>query len=327
MTREDLASSLIERQALSKIGEGDKTAAEAYNRLKKEGLTDDQIAAKLGDKKLADQLKSQSVQERFNASIEKLKEIFISLAEPILQIVSPFMDLLNLVLPGLAVAFEVIVTPIKLLSEGIGGFVDSLKTGEGILLNIGKILGGIAITYGIIKLIQLGITGQKMIQGSLDARALIMGKGNLATMVATAVAWTIMNPFKALLGLAIAGAVGAAIYSSMKDGVIDPKKGPVVSGEYGSVQLSEKDTAVFNGKEIIAGTNLGGKKSSSSVSSDMSRVEALLSQLVQKQDRPVQVSVEMDGEKVGSNKNVIKGIGNNSTTLGTTLNTNTYKIS
>ena len=60
--------------------------------------------------------------------------------------------------------------------------------------------------------------------------------------------------------------------------------------------------------------------SSSTVSSDMSRVEALLSQLVQKQDRPVQVSVEMDGEKVA------KGVGNNSTKLGTSMSTNTYKI-
>jgi transcriptional regulator len=56
MTREDLASSLIERQALSKIGEGDKTAAEAYNRLKKQGLSDDEIAARLGDDKLATQI-------------------------------------------------------------------------------------------------------------------------------------------------------------------------------------------------------------------------------------------------------------------------------
>jgi hypothetical protein len=44
---------------------------------------------------LANQLKSQSIQERFNAAIEKLKEIFVSLAEPVLQIVSPFMDLVN----------------------------------------------------------------------------------------------------------------------------------------------------------------------------------------------------------------------------------------
>ena len=35
----------------------------------------------------------------------------------------------------------------------------------------------------------------------------------------------------------------------MKDGVIDPKKGPVVSGDFGTVQLNPKDS-------IVAGTNL-----------------------------------------------------------------------
>jgi hypothetical protein len=320
MTREDLAASLIEREALAKIGEGDKTAVEAYNRLKKEGLSDEQIRVKLGDDALANQLKSQSVQERFNASIEKLKEIFISLAGPVLQIVSPFMDLLNLVLPGLTVAFEVILTPIKLLAEGIGDFVNSLKTGEGILLNIAKILGGIALTYGIIKAIQLGITAQKIIQRGLDVTQATMSKGILATLVAQAVAWTIMNPFKALLGVALAGTVGAAIYSSMKDGIIDPKKGPVVSGEYGSVQLSEKDTAVFNGKEIIAGTNLGGKKSKSSSAPPIDYNQMAIALAKEINNRPVQVSVEMDGEKVA------KGVGQNSTKLGNSMSTNTYQI-
>ena len=40
----------------------------------------------------------------------------------------------------------------------------------------------------------------------------------------------------------------------MKDGVIDPKKGPVVSGEFGTVQLHPND-------QIAAGTNLIGNKS------------------------------------------------------------------
>jgi hypothetical protein len=148
-----------------------------------------------------------------------------------------------------------------------------------------------------------------------------MSKGILATLVAQAVAWTIMNPFKALLGVALAGTVGAAIYSSMKDGIIDPKKGPVVSGEYGSVQLSEKDTAVFNGKEIIAGTNLGGKKSKSSSATppiDYNKMAVALAKEIN--NRPVQVSVEMDGEKVA------KGVGQNSTKLGNSMSTNTYQV-
>ena len=53
MTRDQLAGSLIERQALAAIGEGDETALEAYNRLKEKGLSDDAIAVRLGDEKLA----------------------------------------------------------------------------------------------------------------------------------------------------------------------------------------------------------------------------------------------------------------------------------
>jgi len=55
--------------------------------------------------------------------------------------------------------------------------------------------------------------------------------------------------------IAAAGPVAAlgAKYM-MKDGVIDPKKGPVVSGEFGTVQLNPKD-------QIAAGTNLMGSKS------------------------------------------------------------------
>tara|TARA_Y100000592_G_C5481413_1_gene325768 strand:- start:5244 stop:8324 length:3081 start_codon:yes stop_codon:yes gene_type:complete len=94
LTREQLANSLMEREALAKLGGQDKTALEAYNRLKKQGLSDEQIATKLGDKRLADQLKSQSVQERFAASVERLQEIFVDVAQAILPIASIIADMI-----------------------------------------------------------------------------------------------------------------------------------------------------------------------------------------------------------------------------------------
>ena len=93
LTREQLASSLMEREALAKLGGQDKTALEAYNRLKKKGLSDEQIATKLGDKRLAAQLKSQSVQERFAASVERLQEIFVDLAQALMPIASFIADM------------------------------------------------------------------------------------------------------------------------------------------------------------------------------------------------------------------------------------------
>jgi hypothetical protein len=328
MTREDLASSLIERQALSKIGEGDKTAAEAYNRLKKEGLTDDQIAAKLGDKKLADQLKSQSVQERFNASIEKLKEIFVSLAGPILQIVSPIVDLL---LPAMG-AINFLLTPIfetfKGISSILTGNIESLNTIQTVLGTIGIAAG---LYYGVLGMISL----RKANMLVMDEAMLYLEASKKAGILSTIGALTIQLGIQLGLlsaslatnaaltfgvGVAIAVAAAAAGYAAIKaltaDDMISSPEGygkRTLLAPEGAIALNDNDT-------VIAGTNLGGKKSSSSVSSDMSRVEALLSQLVQKQDRPVQVSVEMDGEKVA------KGVGNNSTKLGTSMSTNTYKV-
>jgi hypothetical protein len=99
MTREDLAKSLIEREALVKLsGVEGKTAQERFNNLVKEvGL--EEAKKRLGDEQLANQLAGQSVQERFTASIEKLKEVFVSLAEPLMPILDLFAQIAEIVAP------------------------------------------------------------------------------------------------------------------------------------------------------------------------------------------------------------------------------------
>ena len=136
----------------------------------------------------------------------------------------------------------------------------------------------------------------------LAARQALLS-GELAKAVGIAAAYAIANPFTALVGLAIAAGVGALVYSQMKDGVIDPKKGPVVSGEFGTVQLNPND-------QIVAGTDLMGNKSKKSTSisqaaakSDNTRSEikqmreenkSLLTALLHKSS-----DVYMDSNKVG----------------------------
>jgi hypothetical protein len=99
MTREDLAKSLIEREALVKLsGVEGKTAQERFNNLVKEvGL--EEAKKRLGDETLANQLAGQSVQERFTASIEKLKEVFISLAEPLMPVLDLFAQIAEAIAP------------------------------------------------------------------------------------------------------------------------------------------------------------------------------------------------------------------------------------
>jgi transcriptional regulator with XRE-family HTH domain len=264
LSREELAQSLINQEALNKAGMTGKTTQEAYAALKEKGLSDDQIAEKLGNKILARQMKSQSVQDRFNASIEKLQELFVSVAEPILQIVSPFMDLLTFVLPGITASMQFLLYPVKLLGEGINGIINSFKTGENILENMAKILFGIVSTTILYRSVMLGINLAEKAKLGLDKQELLLGKSKLMQLAAQAVAWAIANPIMALAGLAAAGLVGAAVYSAVSKGddIMSPGNNTSGYGERtlfgpeGAIQLNNKDT-------VIAGTNLFGNTAQS----------------------------------------------------------------
>jgi len=111
------------------------------------------------------------------------------------------------------------------------------------------------------------------------------------------------------LGIAAAGTVAAigAKYI-MGDGIIDPKKGPVVYGEFGTVQLHPKD-------QIAAGTNLMGSKAKGAPAQTISQAvstndnthseikqmreenKSLLTALVNKSS-----DVYMDSNKVGKSQ-------------------------
>ena len=88
MSREQLASTLLQREALNKLDAQGNTLQEKYNNLKKEGLTDDQIASQLGDKALADQLKSVSNAEKMDAIMTSFRETIIPIAEVLLPVIA-----------------------------------------------------------------------------------------------------------------------------------------------------------------------------------------------------------------------------------------------
>lgn len=230
MTKEQLAQSLIDREALNELGVKEaKTAQEAYNKLKERGLSEAEIAKKLNNPDLSTMYERQSVQDRFNQSIEKLKEIFVSLATPVLEIISPFAKLVGWLAES------------KVLLAGISG-----------------LMAGIA-AYNV------AITAEKVIQEGLAIRANALAAIGLARSIGIAVANSIANPVSAIIGLAVAAGVGAMVYNSMKekpteakDGIIDSNKGLVVSGGFGSIQLHENDTFIGNAKGGKAGTDLLG---------------------------------------------------------------------
>lgn len=296
MTREELAQSLINQQALTNLGGKDKDLISAYNRLKKEGLSDTEIQAKLGKDIQADQLKSQSIQERFNASVEKLQEIFVSLAEPILQVVSPFMDLATTILPLVNIALSPITAAFKFIGESVQLFVGGIKEAfsylspmfdffssisksiseavegssvfMGILEGVGGILKftvGLLTTMLLIDKARLAISGAINISKNnglmISLRENLTGKKGLLTIIGQAA----MTAFKNLanipivgIPLAIAAAASAAAlgYKFMKGDDV-MSPGNKTSG-YGERTLLGPEGAIqLNNKDtVIAGTNL-----------------------------------------------------------------------
>jgi hypothetical protein len=362
LSREELAQSLINQEALNKAGMTGKTTQEAYAALKEKGLSDDQIAEKLGNKILAQQMKSQSVQDRFNASVEKLQELFVSVAEPILQIVSPFMDLATTILPLVNIALMPIAETFKLLGgygkeilgtiagvyaiqklmSGLNSLLIFQETAKNTLTTTGLSLNEAILTsmgfqnavagyqlakaQGMNTLRAIGVALEETILGSIIAQGIgiIRNIGKLVienaarlTGMTLAMGTNAATTFGIGVAVAVAAAAaGIAAIKSIKDGVIDPNKGVVVSGGFGSVQLNEKDTFVGDKNGIKAGTNLFGNTAQSITSPtitintdplarEMQAVTKALEKLFDKDS-----NVYLDGAKIG------KGIKQASSKIG-----------
>jgi hypothetical protein len=118
------------------------------------------------------------------------------------------------------------------------------------------------ITAGIMAAKTASMGGQITSQIALS----ILKKQELATQIGIAAAYALANPFKALLGLGIAAAVSAGLYSMSK---ADDFK----SEGYGKrTLLAPEGTFKFNDKDtIIAGTNLNRQPSPSSDTSTLAK--------------------------------------------------------
>lgn len=208
MSREELANTLVEQEALQKVGA--KTAEEArkkYDDLRSKGLTAEQAALQLGDEQLAKQFEQQSAADRFNQSIEKLKDLFSNLMD------GPFSAMLEGIVSLLSNS-KVIYSIFGLISGLIAG-----KMVVGMVQMIAKL--GVA----------LGLSTARAAAEVTAAEAVSFGTATIGILAG--------------LG-AVMGAMYAASEPKTKieDGMISPDGGLLVSGKKGTYQLDRNDTVV-----------------------------------------------------------------------------------
>jgi hypothetical protein len=231
MTKDQLAQSLMDREALAKLsGVEGKDAKEKFDNLVKQvGM--EEAKKQLGNEQLANQYQQQSVQERFAQSTEKLQEIFVQLAEPILAIVSPLMDLVATVLPAINFLLQPLIVGFQTIAGWVTSLIDGLKKGAPLAVALAGAIGLIALP------------------------AITSAIGAIFSTFA-------QIPFGVGIPLAVASVIG--MMSMLTQGQSKAKQGNDVmspgagGGGYGSrtlfgpegaIQLNNKDT-------VIAGTNL-----------------------------------------------------------------------
>jgi len=314
MSREELAASLVEREALNKIGVKDAAAAKAEFDILVKKYGYDKAVAMLGDEQYATQLKQQSIQERFNKSVEKLREIFISIAEPVLQIVSPLMDLVTTVLPAINFLLTPLIEGIRLIADGFTSikqiFTGELKEGlelfhQVLSASLLTVIGIFSITklIGKEKIKNIGLTLTENLT-SAKGLGILIGKA-LASIWA---GFMSLGPF----GIPLAIAAGAGLVSLISRYKADDM---VSEGGYGNrTLLTPKGSIALNNNDtIIAGTNLGGKGKSTSSSTNTT-----------------QQSIDYDrlasaiGKEVNKKPTIIENTVNG-TRFGTAVAMNTYK--
>ena len=318
MGREELGQMLFTQEQLVGLsGEEVALREKQINDLQAKGLSQDQIKAKLAKQSVADLKNQVSVQENLAASVQKLKELFTSIAGPVLAIITPIVDILMPAVNVLGFAFEAIATPINYvvglfreMNEYIGSSVPLMAAlGAGAYIYLG-ITQKIAIlrTAAVVKSKALSfyealMNAKKTVGLAISETAnKIKDKGLMKTIgeaAMSAYASIAKIPFIGpVLGIAAAAAAAALGYKYLNANDMMSPGGSgggygnrTLMGPEGAIALNNKDT-------VIAGTNLfpkgddvmsaGAGEIQMPVPADNSRMEGLLESLVRDQrSRPV----------------------------------------
>ena len=152
MSADIMGGMLMEAEAMSKLSQIDgDTAKEKYdNAVKLYGV--EKANAMLGSDTLAEQMQSASMQDKFNASVEKLKEIFVGVMSSLMPIFDVFSEIfkiigpiVNILMKGLMPAIRMISLVLTPILEGLQFLFTGGKSGfkgtEDAFKNFGKSLG------------------------------------------------------------------------------------------------------------------------------------------------------------------------------------------
>ena len=294
--------------------ESQSAAQKAYNALVGEGMSHEQALQKMKlsgiDDAFAAQLKSASQADRMNALTERLSDLFIGIAEPLMTVLDPLLvvltEIVNLVSYVLAPAFKAIKDTVTGIQAIFSGNVESLNKMQMILGSIATVAGTFFATFKGIKAVQAGILALKTASNEKEKQGIMLTLRKKAIGFGDAAQSVIGNAWKSLgtipvigAGLAAAAAVAGILFLNQKakkksagDVSIDPRGGPIVSSpQEGTIFQGTRNDGVSMGpgEGLTARSRAGG--------GSMEETNTLLRQLIAAVNSGGDVF--LDGNKVG----------------------------
>lgn len=289
MSREELATTLTNQEALKNISASSvEDAQEQYNLAKAKGK-EEEFLKQLGNESLARQFEQTSMQEEAANAQKQANDLLIQALGPLEEHKKSF----------------------KLILDSVLSIIKNFGVFKGLLIAVGALMAGklvinfgMAVASAIVQLKTQQAYNRELSKQSSTMNPLLAKQAALtASQVAGAEAASFGTVTVAILaGLA---AVGAAIgaFSMMNDGVIKPTGGSgygdrTLFGPEGAISFNNKDTIVagtdlFKANDMVSapkgGVTVGGGSSSKDIAELKGAIMALAA-------RPVNVSI--DGKKV-----------------------------
>ena len=241
MSRDQMGGMLMEQAAISKLSQidGDNAKEKYENAVKLYGV--EKANAMLGDDTLAQQMQSASMQDKFNASVEKLKEIFTGVMSALMPIFDVFSEI-----------FKVIGPIINLLMKGLMPVIRMIS------LVLTPILEGLQWLF---------TGGKSGFSGTQDAFK------NLGTSLGDSIGGEIVK--SSGLGGSL-GSVGKWMgVNKVEDGIAPPSKGPfTITDKYGATSITTQ------GDGLAVSPNINNSPSQPSPSIDYEKLGNYIAQAI-----------------------------------------------
>ena len=225
LSRDEMGDMLMKGEALRNVGAENEEALKAQFEAVKGTAGEQAFLNRLGSEQYAQQLKSTSKQEEFAALTERIKDGFVSIAGPLMDMIDP------------------IVTVLLPVISTIGGIISGIK---GFFSEIGETIGGFIPNLGRLGKIMAFIAKTAVIFAAYKAYA------SLATIPVVGAA----------LGIVAAASTVAAGFGlvnsvqSVNDGMAPSSKGPfTITDSFGATAITAQGDGLAVSPNIIREEN------------------------------------------------------------------------